>query len=292
MRLHKIQAGLKQSKILLSQMRTNCSCFNNRENCHSSQEILMRSPTPLFSSQHQLAVFWSAKAGCTFICKWFFYQIGLLDTALSFNPWVHHFRINTFYKQDRYKKSICELLDGQVRIIKLVRNPYARAVSSYIHAIRTQYDDKNIRKFFGYSSKQEYEFSFRDFVAFLKTTDLLSCDEHHGVQTHLSEQRGLIKPYYIIKLENSFSQLKLIEKKLGLLESNLLSLRESEHHTVRQKTKDFVGDIPFNYQNSISGNFRNFPSHECFYDYSLMKEVANLYRVDFQLYGYDTDSLS
>ena len=58
---------------------------NQPHNKESSvkEKILLSSPRPLFSNEHKLALFWSAKSGCTFAAKWFFYQIGSLEAALA-----------------------------------------------------------------------------------------------------------------------------------------------------------------------------------------------------------------
>ena len=39
------------------------------------------------------------KSGCTSLAKWFFYQIDLLQTALSYSPFIHN------YEYDIYKST-------------------------------------------------------------------------------------------------------------------------------------------------------------------------------------------
>jgi hypothetical protein len=44
---------------------------------------------PLYEKEFPLIFFWSPKSGCTSIIKWYFFQIGLLQKAIDYYPWVH-----------------------------------------------------------------------------------------------------------------------------------------------------------------------------------------------------------
>ena len=253
------------------------------------RQILMNRPPPLFSKQYELAVLFSAKAGCTFIVKWFFYQTNMLHTALSYSPWIHNFRGDVFYNSYEYRKDILGLLSSRVRIIKLVRNPYERAVSSYIHAARHGYENEKISAFLDRPIDQENSFSFREFVMYLRTIDLRFCNIHHRLQRHASERRMLLKPRYVVKLENSLEELKQIEQELGLRQSSIGELSKSPHHTYRSRRTEFCGDA----KDLVIGKKNNpIPPAISFYDDDIMKEVAALYREDFDAYDYDASWLT
>jgi|GEM_PF-584329 len=254
-----------------------------------SQKIIKLGPGPLFSNKPKMALFWTPKSGCTFATKWFFYQIGILEKALKYNRFgfVHKYRGKVFYKKVEDAEIIQDILDGkEVPIIKVVRNPYIRAVSSYTHAVKTGYDDEGISKFLGKQITEKDSFSFREFLNYLESINLRTANNHHGLQVHISEELGLVKPNYVVKLENSFEELRQVEIELGLRASDLKKLAESPHHTKKEETDEFCGDKRF-----LKGKNTAFPNTINFYDDELKERVAKLYRVDFEAYGYDIDKL-
>ncbi|MBW2456555.1 MAG: hypothetical protein JRI68_18700, partial [Deltaproteobacteria bacterium] len=113
----------------------------------TQRAALSHRPQPLVHPDLGLAVLFSAKAGCTFAVKWFFRQVGLLDAALAYSSWVHDYRIDRFYGGESYRPEA--LLDPGMRVIKFARDPYERTVSSYVHAVRTGYDDPKVQDCLG-----------------------------------------------------------------------------------------------------------------------------------------------
>lgn len=47
-------------------------------------------------SNFKFIIDWSAKAGCTIICKIFFDYIDELNKALKYSPWIHNYRTKYF----------------------------------------------------------------------------------------------------------------------------------------------------------------------------------------------------
>src|SRR5687768_17277713 len=97
-----------------------------------------------FVESANLAVMWSYKAACTTVIKWVFLHNGLLPEALAYNSWVHKYRLHHYQKSDRYLGRLKAFARGKFDVIKVARDPLDRAVSSYIHAYRTGYDDEAI----------------------------------------------------------------------------------------------------------------------------------------------------
>ncbi|MBR8827189.1 MAG: sulfotransferase family 2 domain-containing protein [Gomphosphaeria aponina SAG 52.96 = DSM 107014] len=250
-------------------------------------QVLFTSARPLFSKEHKLGLFWSAKGGCTFAVKWYFYQIGLLETALEYHKWIHNYR-QYYYQQENYQNELKEILNPETQTIKVVRNPYNRVVSSYIHVIKYNYEDQRIMKFLGRDVNKQATFSFREFIAYLESISLRSANEHHRLQVHLSEELGLVKPKYVVKLEKSFEELRQIEVELGLKESDLEALVESKHHTKREENDDeFCGDKWFERKHNVT-----VPSAKNFYDDELKVRVEKLYGVDLERYNYEMGFIS
>jgi hypothetical protein len=261
-------------------------------------ETLLRVPPGiLYDYDQKIVLMWSAKAGCTFFCKWFFAQMNLLDAALYYHPWVHLFREEVYYKSDGYVKNLHEVLNGDFTVIKVVREPFARAVSSYFTALHqivnkegfVAHDKvkKALEKFLKRPLSANETLSFREFVHYLGAIDILDCDVHHRQQLHPLEIEHVLTPSYVIKLEESEDALKRIEVELNLKTTDLNRLKQSPHHTKRESQAEFCGDRKFTW----APHFR-FPTHRSFYDADLTRKIAGIYKMDFNAYGYEPGLLT
>jgi Sulfotransferase family len=258
-------------------------------NSRSKLTLLQQKPKPLFSKDLHLALFWSAKSGCTFATKWFFYQSGLLEAAYLYHHWIHRYRLEVFYESQDYELHLDKILDPETQVIKVVRNPYSRAVSSYIHAVKHSYEDKKIGKFLNREVNQNEGFSFVEFLDYLESIDLSNCNGHHQQQLHISEKEGIIKPRYIVYLENSKEAIQELEIKLELRRSEFHELLHSRHHSLREDDTFFCGDSQF--CKSLGRQNKSFPKTRAFYNKNLQDKVFQLYRLDFEAYQYEPDAI-
>jgi hypothetical protein len=251
---------------------------------------VLRSPDkPLYTPKLDLALFFSAKSGCTWAVKWFFYQTNLLDAALFYHPWIHTYRMEVFYKSNKYKNHLHKLLTQKNnKIIKVARNPYNRAVSSYLHACKLDYEDEKISSFLGREVDQENKFTFEEFVNYLSAIDLRKCNVHHKIQVHPAEEHKLIEPTYIVKLENSLDDIRRVESELNLKQSNYNKLKKSAHHTSKVAAQEYVGDRQFTFTENSNVSV---PSTIYFYNDKLQQSIAELYQIDFEHYDYDINHL-
>jgi hypothetical protein len=236
-----------------------------------------------FIEPANLAVMWSYKAACTTVIKWVFQHNGLLPEALAYNDWIHKYRLRQYQKADRYDTRLKQLGTRKFDVIKIVRNPLDRAVSSYIHAYRTGYDDAAISKVIQRPLNRKQRFSFREFVTFLEQSDLRYCNPHHRVQVAPIERHVLfgIKPRTIIKIEQGLnSELNDVEHSLGLPETDFSSrVFSSEHHTVRAFQHEPAADLTHFVLKAL-------PPANMFYDAGLSAKIMRLYAEDFSRYGY------
>lgn len=251
-------------------------------------DLFYQHPLPLYSPEHQLALFWSAKSGCTFAVKWFLFQIGELEQALQYDSWIHNYRENIFYNKPDYKKNFRHFSPKNTRIIKVVRNPFSRAVSSYLMAVRSGYENESMSLFLNRKVDEKNGFSFEEFIDYLFTIDLRQCNIHHRIQTHPSEENGFVIPNFVIKLENSLEELRTCESKLGLKKANLENFRSSGHNTYRKKWTEYWGAVKF-YRHLGS---KMLPDTKNFYNESTLQKVSYLYRVDFKNYPYNSNNLT
>jgi hypothetical protein len=249
---------------------------------------LIREPNhPMHWPDRRLGLLWSAKAGCTLGIKWFFYQLGLYEEAMAYSSWVHHYRVRVFCHSDMYRDSSLRAARGGYRYIKFVRNPYQRAVGSFLHFVKT-HGAKDFHRpfdeFLGRDLDDPPGVKFSEFVAYLETVDLANCDIHFRFQEHPLEREGLLKANYAIHLEDIDEKLPALERKLGLPVSPLDALGQSHHHTLRNSSREFCGDSYLMISEDDS-----YPPFECFYDEDLKQRVARLYQRDFERYGFSTE---
>ncbi|UOQ84881.1 sulfotransferase family 2 domain-containing protein [Gracilibacillus salinarum] len=210
--------------------------------------------------------------------KWYFYHIGLLQTALDYDPWVHKYRENQFYKQQDYKEKVRkDLLKGEKEVYKLVRDPYKRAVSSFLSMIG---NDQICQSVFPEVSTG---ISFKQFLYRVKQIGISNDKiDHHIAEQYIDGEEHFIDRY--IKLEEFNQQITLIEKQFNLTASPLSEITRSPHH-IKQITKETKGihfsDVPITIK-----DFNNIPKYDQFYDEEAKQLVASLYAKDFQTFGY------
>lgn len=240
---------------------------------------------PLIYPEKKLCLFVNEKAGCTFAIKWFFFQQGILEDALAYNEWIHKYRYDIYYKQDKYRLSFLAIDSRKYTRIKLVRSPYQRAVSSYIHAVKTNYAGKELSQFLGREITPTNTFTFEEFVAFLEQTGVRKCNPHHRIQAEKAELTGSLKIDRIIRLEDSYPEFRRLENDFGLKASDLDSYSHSLHHRKRVASDEYCGNKIYPKRE------RTFSEYQAFYNAALMEKIANIYACDFKQYNYPVDEL-
>jgi len=241
-------------------------------------------PVPLISKELRLALLFSAKSGCTFAVKWFFEQMGLLTAAQHYDPWIHRYREKVFNESTTYRLEFMHLLDETTRVLRVVREPYSRCVSSFLHAVRYGYEDDDLGRFLGRRIDRKNGFSFREWIDYLESIDLRRCDVHHRLQAHELELLGVVIPDRIVRLEDGRDEFRRVEEEWGLRSVDLDKFRSSIHHTERASQAEFSGDQRFAMTPQDKGGI---PPTAAFYDDELRTRVAALYAEDFRRYGYD-----
>src|SRR5215813_12880764 len=95
---------------------------------------------PLWHEAFPFVILWSEKSNCTAVAKWFFLQIGRLDEALAYSPWIHDFEIKV-YKTGDYIRRCVDAINSGAKVVKFVREPYARTYSGYLELCRPHFDE-------------------------------------------------------------------------------------------------------------------------------------------------------
>ena len=93
-----------------------------------------------------------SKSGCTSLAKWFFYQIDLLQTALSYSPFIHNYEYDIYKSTPAYGVKLgVALREKQKKLLNLFVTLIEEQSVLFISLIAPPYMEnpewKPIRKF-------------------------------------------------------------------------------------------------------------------------------------------------
>ncbi|MBY6053358.1 sulfotransferase family protein [Cytobacillus firmus] len=250
-------------------------------------EEIIKFRIPNYHKDFPVIFFWSQKSGCTTLLKWFFFQIGLLDSATIYHPWPHFYEEEVFKTKNYRNEVIDSLISLKKETIKLVRNPYKRAVSQFLILTATKgnpYWEKEWEKIREFHYKDKYSkrgVSFRQFLIYIKENPN-NIDDHFTPQYRLNEEK-FVRKY--MNLEHFTYQIGVLERKHGLRKSNQEDLAQSPHHLAKSmKLKGKFGNIEFTDETFNETNL--FPTYESFYNLETTRLVNEIFHKDFEMYGY------
>jgi hypothetical protein len=230
----------------------------------------------VFDEENNIIMDWSCKCGCSIAISMMFEHLGLLKEAkkLKNKKWVHAYRRSTYTpKHPVSHKSLC---DDSNFLFKVVRNPYTRIVSSYIHVCR--YIKQNLLELKDIGTYRQL--TFRQFVALLENRNIkFDIDPHCRMQTKNYERRNLRQPV-IFKLETLAQDVEKINAACNVNYS-LQGLTAHHHADKNAQNIEFSADESFA---SFDGVY---PDYNYFYDQKNFEKVTQLYKEDIERYEYD-----
>ena len=222
---------------------------------------------------------WSPKGGSTILVKMFFKHMGLLEEAYEYHYWVHKYRMEVFPKN--FPNTLEEFKNPKYFKFKVVRNPFHRVVSSYIHTMTHEVMHAPLKKSIW---RWSADISFKSFISFLEDTDLKTCDPHYGLQ----------KKDYEYEMQNCFDEIIHLRKLPEALQKmnaekgynfNLDGL-SSEHHASKNLTS--TENVSSKKWSTIKDNI---PDYKNFYTDKLQEKVYMLYKEDFDSYGFPSSEI-
>lgn len=254
-------------------------------NCYKASK-----PKPVLNIDKKIALFFNAKSGCTFAVKWFFNQIDHLNVAMEYHYFVHRYRNEIYLKSKIFERSEIDFIQNAGKDylkIKVIRNPFERAVSSYMHFLR-MLDIKHpaIIKDFGVGFKK-LDYSFFEFLEMLSTINIDSCDIHWKQQFQHIER--ILNFDFLINIKDSTTALLKLEKTFNLVRTkNIESLIYSGHHSTSKKSLEnkFCGNTSYTIEVR-----QNRPEYKCFYNKELEEKVRMIYHLDFEKYNFSSTYL-
>ncbi|MFM6395527.1 MAG: sulfotransferase family 2 domain-containing protein, partial [Planktothrix sp.] len=185
---------------------------------------------------------------------------------------------NITYEKIRTLETVYALKD--VKKIKFVRNPYERAVSSYL--VCCEHKTLKLWHGIGLTEKQSKQLTFENFIEILKKKDVFKLNHHLANQVEIGE--GVQLNYdEVRKIENIQKEIKGIFQKEGIQ----VDLAGFTKIGVRRKKqiKEKCYSIPFQKLQEESRNESSgWPDYNFFYNAQLTEAVAKIYETD--LYDY------
>ncbi|MFL5260441.1 MAG: sulfotransferase family 2 domain-containing protein [Hyphomicrobiales bacterium] len=182
-------------------------------------------------------------------------------------------------------------------ILKLVRNPYDRAVSSFLSMIiHSRPEQANpwgrkpiaaARQLLGKPSDASPTLSFRDFLRFLAHNGTQSGQINgHIARQHLAGEDGCIDR--IVRLERFAGEIRQIESEYRLSQSPLewIGILRNEGSAERPEggCSPCVADFEMTPDQLKDGRF---PPYAAFYDEETRRFVRECFAADFEAYGYE-----
>lgn len=218
----------------------------------------------------KIILIWQARAACSSVMKMYFKELNLLTNEyLEPRTRIHHLRQTHAHKESYKKKKLEALKDKNTKYIQFTVNPYRRAVSSYIHLMKTNYIKND---------KENLNISFEDYINNLYNNKY-KVDIHHNKQySYLAAKNKIdyIKMEYFNKIKKKFN------KKYNL-NFNLIEHKAYNNNSRKnvEEIKDFIGKKKWN---EIKQNYPN--KYHYFYNTKIKSKVYQLYEDDFKEFKY------
>ena len=124
--------------------------------CYTSMAELI---TMVKNSHRKIIMDWTPKAACSVMIAMFFDSMGI-QQDINYTGFIHRYRKEVFYPRYGHV-TMEELLDTLWYKFKVVRNPYARMVSSYMHVVGSKLKGK----FFKHNATLQHNATFQQFVS-------------------------------------------------------------------------------------------------------------------------------
>ena len=185
----------------------------------------------------------------------FFDHMNILQEAINYSEWPHDYRMNVFYK--KFGTPTPKEFD-EFFTFKVVRNPYNRAISSFMTFIRNK----------------KIKISFMEYLDYLETN-------MHILDIHHQKQIDNYKWKKIVKIEELKSSMDEINNNLN---TNFKTDYWSNHHHIKlPRSFQFLGKTKF-----ASTPDRVIPHYDDFYNEDLRSKVQKIFYEDFCTYNYPT----
>jgi len=254
---------------------------------------------PLQQPDFPVAVCWSAKSGCTTVLKWFLAHTGRLQEANDWSTWVHAYRGHKLYTAKGYLRQ-CEQIFKHGRrdtsIIKVIRDPASRAVSSFLHFLRQGHDLDHwpvaavVDQWKAAAGLEDQQgLSFRQFLLFVIAQQLQrsTLDIHFRPQ-YDAKHDPRVDTY--IRLENLAAGLSAVEDCHGLRHVDVRQLSTSVHHNTASADHAWPTNAAEFVADHRTLDELGTPPAMAFLDAETLALIRTAYSTDYKAYGHHYDA--
>jgi len=250
---------------------------------YAARTHLNHRPCPLLFPPRGLGLIWSAKSACTTSVLWYFAVAGLLKEALAYDPWPHKYREQVLPTLDYYRTWLVNTDPRKLAWVRVIRDPYKRAVSIFRHVLRYPHNNNSFRQDLGLDLSQD-SLSFDSFLSKLEAGDITACDIHLRKQHHPLERS--IRPTRTINADREPLLDALLDFATPTQDVRLhlnaeISRISSSHHAHRTLHDGDVSKTPF----KMPFISQDWPEYRNFLNASTCRKIERLYRADFAAYS-------
>ena len=275
-----------------------CGLHQNKET--STPETLHNAM--LLDNKHKVIMDWTPKAACTKVVEMFWNEMGIMrGLYYPEDAFVHHYR-SSFYRS--CGKVTQGMLNGrQYYKFKVVRNPFNRAVSSYLHVMKTKIahtlswssrnsgfrdraeDEKNelnnqsFEQYLDHYMEAVNQLGFQHIAndAFAHTKPQSSEEE---VKRHKAHDQSIFN--HIVHLENFDEDIAVVNRVTHLNYSFPIGDDAHVIHKIEQ-TDMYFGNITYSDILRLHGVPENYGK---FYNRKTKRQVAIIFANDLRIYNY------
>lgn len=244
-------------------------------------------PMPLINIDKNLAVLWSPKSACTTVYVWFSHVSGFSEDVKDYSSWPHRHRQEQYMKSDLYNDSASNGM-GEAKLLRVIRDPYGRAVSIYRHALQTRFADQNMDIYSDGTISAEQGYSFQTFLDMVATLDMRHVDIHFRPQFHFYETQR--KPDRVINIskQDLFTELNAFEAETGIPKTNFSDLDWLHDLESKRKAKQepMEGDTLDTqaFSRLQVGKLGLFPNYGQLLTPQARQKIEAIYKSDFDAY--------
>lgn len=161
------------------------------------RQLVRLDPAPLIDPDRRFVLIWSPKSACSTALIWFYEGIGCREEAERLDDKPHTYRRQVHEGSRFHRRALaCDLTDFDV--LRIVRDPWLRAVSSYRHGLRWRYHDARMAGLLGRPIGGDRGYSFLEYLDLLERVRLDTGNVHDRIQRHPVEQ--VLAPTTVVRL--------------------------------------------------------------------------------------------
>ena len=239
---------------------------------------------PILFPNHNIALLLTGRAGSTFAMKWYMHQNKMES---EYPRWIHNHRNKVILPSEWHGQRCEELANGaEFTMVRFTRNPFNRAVSSYLHSIRNPPVFTPIVDYYDMPADSTKTYTFVEFLNYLAQVGPTRVNQHLGLQANFLESIHELDAF--CRIEDGLDGLNAFERTLGLDEvsgSEYVELRASGHHIDYAQNPD--SSVP-NMRFGLGERKVPYPSPDRFYDEQTEPMVRQIFAEDFERFGYST----